>query len=230
MTPPEVLAFRQNGGAAERAGLGPARRAEQVSGAAGRGHSRSRRRGAVRSDERHRRARSDHRNARSRQDAGDDVASRRSSGCSGRSASGWLDLKQDRRFRYILIFKNHGAPAGATLEHSHSQLIALPIVPDFVREEIEGARRHYRGEGALRLLRHHPAGSQRRPAGDPRERRHRRARAVRAAVSVRDLAAAAQPRRAVRGGAAAAVREPGADAEVGAGADGHGRSSRRPTT
>src|SRR5438093_6805678 len=54
-----------------------------------------------------------------------------------------LDLKQDRRFRYILIFKNQGAPAGATLEHSHSQLIALPIVPDFVREEIEGARRHF---------------------------------------------------------------------------------------
>jgi UDPglucose--hexose-1-phosphate uridylyltransferase len=54
-----------------------------------------------------------------------------------------LDLKQDRRFRYILLFKNHGAPAGATLEHPHSQLIALPIVPDFVREEIEGARHHY---------------------------------------------------------------------------------------
>jgi UDPglucose--hexose-1-phosphate uridylyltransferase len=54
-----------------------------------------------------------------------------------------LDLKQDRRFRYILVFKNHGAPAGATLEHGHSQLIALPIVPDFVREELEGARRHF---------------------------------------------------------------------------------------
>jgi UDPglucose--hexose-1-phosphate uridylyltransferase len=54
-----------------------------------------------------------------------------------------VDLKQDRRFRYILVFKNHGAAAGATLEHAHSQLIALPIVPDFVREEVEGARRHY---------------------------------------------------------------------------------------
>jgi UDPglucose--hexose-1-phosphate uridylyltransferase len=54
-----------------------------------------------------------------------------------------LDLKKDRRFRYILIFKNHGAAAGASLEHSHSQLIALPIVPDFVREELEGAKRHY---------------------------------------------------------------------------------------
>ena len=54
-----------------------------------------------------------------------------------------LDLKQDRRFRYILLFKNHGGPAGATLEHTHSQLIALPIVPDFVRDEIDGARRHF---------------------------------------------------------------------------------------
>jgi UDPglucose--hexose-1-phosphate uridylyltransferase len=54
-----------------------------------------------------------------------------------------LDLKQDRRLRHILIFKNQGAAAGATLEHTHSQLIALPIVPDFVREEIEGARRHF---------------------------------------------------------------------------------------
>jgi len=54
-----------------------------------------------------------------------------------------LDLKRDVRFRYIVVFKNHGAPAGATLEHSHSQLIALPIVPNFVREEVEGARRHF---------------------------------------------------------------------------------------
>ena len=54
-----------------------------------------------------------------------------------------IDLRQDHRLRYILVFKNHGAAAGATLEHPHSQLIALPIVPDFVREEIEGARRHY---------------------------------------------------------------------------------------
>jgi UDPglucose--hexose-1-phosphate uridylyltransferase len=54
-----------------------------------------------------------------------------------------LDLKNDFRFRYILLFKNHGAAAGATLEHGHSQLIALPIVPDFVREEVDGAKRHF---------------------------------------------------------------------------------------
>jgi len=53
------------------------------------------------------------------------------------------DLKKDFRLRYVLVFKNQGAAAGATLEHTHSQLIALPIVPDFVRDEIAGARRHF---------------------------------------------------------------------------------------
>ncbi|HTP50373.1 MAG TPA: DUF4931 domain-containing protein [Anaeromyxobacteraceae bacterium] len=54
-----------------------------------------------------------------------------------------LDLRNDMRFRYILLFKNHGSAAGATLDHSHSQLIALPITPRQVADEIEGARRHY---------------------------------------------------------------------------------------
>jgi UDPglucose--hexose-1-phosphate uridylyltransferase len=53
------------------------------------------------------------------------------------------DLKQDRRFRYVLPFKNHGPGAGATLEHPHSQLIALPIVPLQVREEVNGALEHF---------------------------------------------------------------------------------------
>jgi UDPglucose--hexose-1-phosphate uridylyltransferase len=46
-------------------------------------------------------------------------------------------------FQYALIFKNEGLTAGATLEHSHSQLIALPIVPIQVQEEIDGCRKHY---------------------------------------------------------------------------------------
>jgi UDPglucose--hexose-1-phosphate uridylyltransferase len=54
-----------------------------------------------------------------------------------------IDLRKDLRFRYILIFKNHGASAGATLEHSHSQLIALPIIPTNVQEELDGCRHHY---------------------------------------------------------------------------------------
>ena len=54
-----------------------------------------------------------------------------------------IDLKKDQRLRYILIFKNHGEAAGATLEHSHSQLIALPIIPKRVSEELDGALEYY---------------------------------------------------------------------------------------
>lgn len=54
-----------------------------------------------------------------------------------------LDLKQDVRFKYILVFKNNGVAAGASLEHSHSQLIATPILPKRVSEELEGAQKHF---------------------------------------------------------------------------------------
>jgi UDPglucose--hexose-1-phosphate uridylyltransferase len=54
-----------------------------------------------------------------------------------------LDLKKDPRFQYILIFKNHGEAAGATLEHPHSQLIATPIIPIMVSEELAGSARYF---------------------------------------------------------------------------------------
>jgi len=54
------------------------------------------------------------------------------------------DLGKDRRFQYVMVFKNHGEAAGASLEHPHSQLIATPIVPIMLTEEIEGGERHYR--------------------------------------------------------------------------------------
>jgi len=55
-----------------------------------------------------------------------------------------LDLEKDPRIQYVMVFKNHGEAAGASLEHPHSQLIATPIVPIMVEEELEGAERHYR--------------------------------------------------------------------------------------
>jgi UDPglucose--hexose-1-phosphate uridylyltransferase len=54
-----------------------------------------------------------------------------------------LDLKKDGRFEYILVFKNHGEAAGASLEHPHSQLIATPITPIMVSEELAGAAQYY---------------------------------------------------------------------------------------
>ena len=53
------------------------------------------------------------------------------------------DLKKDRRFKYIILFKNHGEAAGASLEHPHCQLIALPVIPKRVKEEVDGARLFY---------------------------------------------------------------------------------------
>ena len=56
-------------------------------------------------------------------------------------------LKKDRRLLCAVLFKNVGAAAGASLEHSHSQLIAMPVVPRSVRAEIEGARRFLETHG-----------------------------------------------------------------------------------
>jgi len=53
------------------------------------------------------------------------------------------DLKKDTRFKYVLVFKNEGDEAGASLEHTHSQLIALPIVPHLVEEELFQAEQYY---------------------------------------------------------------------------------------
>src|SRR2546430_415405 len=53
------------------------------------------------------------------------------------------DLKKDPRLEYVLVFKNHGEPAGASLEHPHSQLIATPIIPIMVAEELTGAARYF---------------------------------------------------------------------------------------
>jgi UDPglucose--hexose-1-phosphate uridylyltransferase len=58
-----------------------------------------------------------------------------------------VDLKKDPRLVYGMIFKNVGALAGASLEHSHSQLIVTPIVPISVWEEMGGSLEFYNYRG-----------------------------------------------------------------------------------
>jgi len=53
------------------------------------------------------------------------------------------DLRRDPRFKYVLIFKNHGPLAGATLDHPHTQLIATPVTPRAISVELESAWNHY---------------------------------------------------------------------------------------
>jgi UDPglucose--hexose-1-phosphate uridylyltransferase len=54
-----------------------------------------------------------------------------------------VDLNRDSRLKYILIFKNEGRQAGASLSHPHSQLIATPITPKRVKEELIGAKDYF---------------------------------------------------------------------------------------
>jgi len=54
-----------------------------------------------------------------------------------------LDLRRDSRLRYILVFKNCGAEAGASMGHPHSQIMATPITPRTVAMELASAREHY---------------------------------------------------------------------------------------
>lgn len=54
-----------------------------------------------------------------------------------------VDLKKDPRFRYMMVFKNQGDAAGASLEHAHSQLIATPVVPKQVLDELDGSRKYF---------------------------------------------------------------------------------------
>lgn len=58
-----------------------------------------------------------------------------------------VDLKRDTRLVHGLIFKNKGARAGASLDHSHSQLIVTPIVPIAIQEELDGAARYFNYRG-----------------------------------------------------------------------------------
>ncbi|MBT0665230.1 galactose-1-phosphate uridylyltransferase [Geobacter pelophilus] len=55
----------------------------------------------------------------------------------------YLDLRQDFRLRYMVLFKNHGTLAGATLQHSHSQLIAVPLIPPVATTELNACREFF---------------------------------------------------------------------------------------
>ncbi len=56
-------------------------------------------------------------------------------------------ISQDPRIEHIIYFKNHGRRAGTSLEHPHTQLIGLPIVPYNIRVRTEEARRFFDDRG-----------------------------------------------------------------------------------
>jgi UDPglucose--hexose-1-phosphate uridylyltransferase len=53
------------------------------------------------------------------------------------------ELEKDPRFRYTFIYKDCGKTAGELLYHPHSQVIATPVIPKGIKEELDGAKAYY---------------------------------------------------------------------------------------
>jgi UDPglucose--hexose-1-phosphate uridylyltransferase len=58
--------------------------------------------------------------------------------------SRYIDLMNKKSVNYIDIFHNHGASAGASITHPHSQLMAIPVISPYVSSELDGAEDYYR--------------------------------------------------------------------------------------
>jgi len=55
----------------------------------------------------------------------------------------YLDLINKKFIKYVSIFHNHGKEAGASVEHPHSQIIAIPVIDPQLRDSVEGAEDFY---------------------------------------------------------------------------------------
>jgi UDPglucose--hexose-1-phosphate uridylyltransferase len=66
----------------------------------------------------------------------------------------YIDLKRDKRFQSIVVFKNHGEGAGTSIRHPHWQIIATPVVPPLLRLRCNVASEYFdrTGECLYRVL------------------------------------------------------------------------------
>jgi len=51
--------------------------------------------------------------------------------------------EMDSRLKYVLVFKNFGPAAGASMAHTHSQIIALPVVPQNLQDEVNNSHVYF---------------------------------------------------------------------------------------
>jgi UDPglucose--hexose-1-phosphate uridylyltransferase len=57
------------------------------------------------------------------------------------------ELSQKKYVKYVSIFRNHGLEAGASLSHAHTQIIATPIIPRTIEEELKTSEQFLRKNG-----------------------------------------------------------------------------------
>ncbi|MCL4377341.1 MAG: galactose-1-phosphate uridylyltransferase [Actinobacteria bacterium] len=55
----------------------------------------------------------------------------------------YLDLSKNKEYELIIIFRNHGEIAGSSIKHPHSQIVATPFVPNYVRNKLNEAQRYF---------------------------------------------------------------------------------------
>ena len=53
------------------------------------------------------------------------------------------DLKKDRRFRYVTLFRNQGSAAGPDFDHPHTQITATPFIPRRIGYELRSSKRYF---------------------------------------------------------------------------------------
>ncbi len=53
------------------------------------------------------------------------------------------DLEKDSRLRYILIYKDSGREAGEIFSHPVSFLMATPVIPKMVKDELDSAKQYF---------------------------------------------------------------------------------------
>jgi UDPglucose--hexose-1-phosphate uridylyltransferase len=54
-----------------------------------------------------------------------------------------VEIQKDARIRHVLVCKNSGRLAGAAYRHPHAEVIAAPVIPQYIKGELDGAKQYY---------------------------------------------------------------------------------------
>ncbi|MTI68511.1 MAG: galactose-1-phosphate uridylyltransferase [Firmicutes bacterium] len=60
----------------------------------------------------------------------------------------YKDLMMRKGIEYVSIYKNYQKKAGASLEHTHSQMIASPFIPSLIEEELISSKEYFDSKGS----------------------------------------------------------------------------------
>ncbi|MDA8339098.1 MAG: galactose-1-phosphate uridylyltransferase [Nitrospiraceae bacterium] len=63
----------------------------------------------------------------------------------------FIEIYKDPRIEHVIIFKNNGPASGTTIEHPHSQIAGIPVIPLQIRSRIENAMRFFDDTGECLL-------------------------------------------------------------------------------